>query len=653
MCGIAGILAAPGRPQAIDADAIRLMGEAIAHRGPDDSGEWIDAEHGIALAHRRLAIVDLSAAGHQPMRSHCGRYVVVYNGEIYNHQELRKNLGEWPWRGHSDTETLLALFTRHGVVESLPLLLGMFAFAVWDRDTCTLTLARDRMGEKPLYWGRLGDEGIAFGSELRALQVHPGWRGEVDRDALALLMRHNCIPAPYSIWRGIHKLEPACWVRLRRDDGGHTGAIDQGRYWDLARLSLQAMGAPLHLSDSEATDRLEQMLVETLRGQMLADVPLGAFLSGGVDSSTIVALMARQSEHKVRTFCIGFDDGATSEAEHARAVARHLGTDHTEWIVGPGDALALVPRLATLYDEPFADSSQVPTLLVAQMARRQVTVALSGDAGDELFAGYNRYLIADRLWTRLQRLPLPLRRGLAAVIRSASPSTWDVLLAAPQRLRPAARRHRDVGAKLHKLARDVLPAVDVKALYRALTSHWTDPAAVVIGAVEPATLADSPAVSAHWQDALAGMGITDQLSYLPDDILVKVDRAAMAYGLETRAPFLDHRLVEFAWGLPRQQKIRDGQTKWLLRQVLYRHVPRALIERPKQGFAVPLDAWLRGPLRDWAESLLSPERLRLEGFFVAERVRQAWGQHQSGQRNRAHELWDVLMFQAWLQDQRE
>jgi asparagine synthase (glutamine-hydrolysing) len=647
MCGIAGILAHPGRPVATDPDAVRRMGDAIAHRGPDDRGEWIEAEQGIALAHRRLAVVDLSAAGHQPMRSHCGRYVVVYNGEIYNHPELRAGLGELPWRGHSDTETLLALFSRHGVVESLPLLVGMFALAVWDRDARTLTLARDRMGEKPLYWGRLGEEGIAFASELRALQAHPGWRGEVDRDALALLMRHNCIPAPHSIWRGIHKLEPASWLSLKRD-----GSITQGRYWDLAQRSLQAMAAPLRLSDAEATDRLEQMLGETLRGQMLADVPLGAFLSGGVDSSTLVALMARQSAHKVRSFCIGFDDGATSEAEHARAVARHLGTDHTELIVGPGDALALVPQLPKLYDEPFADSSQMPTLLVAQMARRHVTVALSGDAGDELFAGYNRYLIADRLWQRLQRLPLGLRRGLAAAIRGASPATWDALLAAPQRLLPAARRHRDVGAKLHKLARDVLPAADVKALYRALTSHWAEPTALVIGATEPATWVDSPALAAHWRDALAGMTITDQLTYLPDDILVKVDRAAMAFSLETRAPFLDHRLVEFAWGLPRHMKIRDGQTKWLLRQVLYRHVPRALIERPKQGFAVPLEAWLRGPLRDWAEALLAPERLRCEGYFAIAPVRQAWEQHLSGRRNRAHELWDVLMFQAWLQEQR-
>ncbi len=651
MCGIAGILAAPDRPRAIEAGTIRRMGQAIAHRGPDDHGEWIDAERGIALAHRRLAVVDLSAAGHQPMASYCGRYVVAYNGEIYNHLELRADLGELPWRGHADTETLLALFTRHGVLATLPRLVGMFALAVWDRQTATLTLVRDRMGEKPLYWGRVGEAGIGFASELRALQAHPDWRGDVDRDALALLMRHNCIPAPHSIWRGVHKLEAGCWVSLQRDGGASGIKIAQGRYWDLAQLSLAALDAPLQLPDAQATDRLEQLLGETLRGQMLADVPLGAFLSGGIDSSTIVALMARLGTQKVRTFCIGFGDGATSEAVHAHAVARHLGTDHTELVVGAADALALVPQLARLYDEPFADSSQVPTLLVARMARRHVTVALSGDAGDELFGGYNRYLIAARLWPRLQQLPLPLRRGLARLIRGASPAAWDALLCAPQRLLPAARRQQDVGAKLHKFSRDVLPASDAKALYRALTSHWVDPGALVLGSRLPDRPLDDPALASHWRDAVAGMSIADQLGYLPDDILVKVDRAAMAYGLETRAPFLDHRLIEFTWRLPLQQKIRDGRTKWLLRQVLYRHVPRKLIDRPKQGFAVPLAAWLRGPLRDWAEALLAPERLRREGFLAPQPVRTAWAEHQSGRLDRAHELWDVLMFQAWLQEQ--
>lgn len=642
MCGIAGLLAAPGRPQAIEPAVAERMRDAIAHRGPDDAGLWIDAEQGVALGHRRLAVLDLSAAGHQPMVSHCARYVVVYNGEIYNHLELRAGLGDLPWRGHSDTETLLALFTRHGVVDTLPRLVGMFAMAVWDRDTATLTLARDRMGEKPLYWGRLGDAGIGFGSELRALQAHPAFRGEVDRDAVAMLLRRSCIPAPHSIWRGIQKLAPASWVRLSRD-----GTVAQGRYWDLAATALSGLERPHALTDDEAADELESRLRDALRGQMIADVPLGAFLSGGVDSSTIVALMSQLGAHKVRTFCIGFDGGATSEAVHARAVARHLGTEHTELTVGAADALALVPALAHHYDEPFADSSQLPTLLVSQMARRHVTVALSGDAGDELFGGYNRYLIAQRLWPRLARLPLSLRRAAARLIQALPPAGWDAALAGPQRLLPAARRHADVGAKLHKLARDVLPAADAQALYRALTTQW--PAPPVLGGQAGADGFD-PTLP-HWRDPVAGMTLADQLGYLPDDILVKVDRASMAHALETRAPFLDHRLVEWAWGLPLQQKIRGGQTKWLLRQVLYRHVPRALIERPKQGFAVPLDAWLRGPLRDWAAALLDPPRLQREGWFDARPIGAAWSAHLSGRRNHGPALWSVLMFQAWLEEQ--
>lgn len=646
MCGIAGLLIPSGSPEAVAGEALTRMRDAIAHRGPDDAGLWIDAERGIGLGHRRLAVLDVSAAGHQPMASHCGRYIVVLNGEIYNHAELRAELGDLPWHGHSDTETLLALFTRHGVIGTLTLLVGMFAFAAWDREHATLVLARDRMGEKPLYWGRIGAAGIGFGSELRALQAHPAWCGEVDRDALAQLMRYGCIPAPLSIWRGIYKLEPASWVSITRD-----GSIVQGRYWDLARIALTAMEHPVHLSDAEAADQLEARLGAAVHGQMLADVPLGAFLSGGVDSSTVVALMARQSSQRVRTFSVGFDDGATSEAGHARAVARHLGTDHSELIVGAGDALALVPQLARLYDEPFADSSQMPTLLLAQLARRNVTVALSGDAGDELFTGYNRYLIAHRLWRRLQRAPMPLRRGLAGLFRRVPAVAWDKLLVGPQRLLPTARRHLDVGDKLHKLARDVLPAPDIQALYRALTSHWADPMPLVIGATRQKHWADRPELAPHWLNPVAGMSIADQLGYLPDDILVKVDRAAMAHSLETRAPFLDHRVVEWSWTLPMHQRIRSGRTKWLLRQVLYRHVPRALIERPKQGFAVPLDTWLRGPLREWAEALIDSARLLREGFLNPAPIRAAWTQHLSGHHNRAPELWGVLMFQNWLQEQ--
>ena len=647
MCGIAGILAAPGRTTAIDDATLARMGDAIAHRGPDDAGSWSDADAGIALVHRRLAVIDLSAAGHQPMASHCGRYVVVYNGELYNHPELRQALGDLPWRGHSDTETLLALFTRHGVVAALPLLVGMFALAVWDRAERRLTLARDRMGEKPLYFGPLADGSLAFGSELRALRAHPQWQGDIDRDALALYLRHGCVPAPRTIHRGSHKLEPASWLQI-----DSAGRIEQGRYWELATQAARGFGAPLALSDGAAVDELEALLTRSIQGQLIADVPLGAFLSGGIDSSAVVALMARVAPRRVRSFCIGFDGNATSEAAQARAVAQHLGTEHTEFIVGAADALALVPQLARHYDEPFADSSQIPTLMVAQLARRQVTVALSGDGGDELFGGYNRHLIASRWGARWQRLPLAARRAAARLIRALPPNAWDAALAPLQALRSAARRQADAGAKLHKLARDVLPARDAQALYAALTSLWQQPAAIVIGGNDPPSPWLQAAPNAMWRDPVAAMGLADQCGYLSDDILVKVDRASMVHALETRAPLLDHRVVEFAWQLPAHQKIRGGQTKWLLRRLLDRHLPRALIERPKQGFAVPLDAWLRGPLRDWGEALLAPARLQDDGFFTPEPVRAAWAEHQSGQCARGPELWAVLMFQLWLDEQR-
>ncbi len=633
MCGIAGWWQTAGAtaPQALDA-----MVRALNHRGPDSHGAWHDPDAGIALGHARLAIVDLTQEGAQPMHSVCGRYVLTFNGEIYNHLELRERLGALPWRGHSDTETLLACFTRQGVEATLPLLVGMFAFAVWDREARSLTLVRDRFGEKPLYHGTLPNGAIVFGSELKALRAHPHWRGEVDRSALTLLLRHNCIPAPWSIYRGVRKLPAASWLTLHAD-----GRTRTGRYWDVAAVARRGIAEPLRLSDTEATARLEALLSEAVRGQMLSDVPLGAFLSGGVDSSTIVALMGRHSARPVRTFSIGFDAEGHDEAEHAKAVARHLGTDHTELYVSARDALAVVPGLPALYDEPFADSSQIPTFLVAQMARRQVTVALSGDAGDEVFAGYNRYLLAARHWQRIERFPLSWRRGLGRAALALPPAAWDALAGA------VGRRGANVGDKLHKLATSVLPAASAQAMYRALTSHWTDPAAVVIGGHEPPV--DDRALDALRGSAVERMCLADQLGYLSDDILVKVDRAAMGVGLETRVPLLDHRVVEFAWQLPMHQKIRGSQTKWLLRQVLYRHVPRNLIDRPKQGFAVPLAQWLRGPLRDWAQALLEPARLRTEGFFDAAQIGVKWTEHLSGARNWQHLLWDVLMFQAWLE----
>ena len=646
MCGIVGVLSAQAQGQlALDA-VLPKMRDTLVHRGPDDAGQWIDAEAGIALGHRRLAIVDLSAQGHQPMASASGRFQTVFNGEIYNHQSLRAGLGEQHWRGHSDTETLLALFERHGIREGLRHLVGMFAIAVWDRQQCVLTLARDRMGEKPLYWSRLADGSFVFGSELRALAAHPQLSREIDRDALAQLLRYNCIPAPHTIYKGVYKLPPACWMELR------PGAEPiHGRYWTLTDIAAEGIAAPLPEDAGAATNELESLLTRSIGEQMLADVPLGAFLSGGVDSSTVVALMAKASARPVRSFCIGFDEGATSEAAHARAVAAHLGTDHTELLLTGADALAVVPDLGRLYDEPFADSSQIPTYLVARMARQHVTVALSGDAGDELFAGYNRHTIAATQWPRLSRLPLGLRRAAAALLQAVPPTGWDHVAALLQAGRPQSRRHADVGDKLHKLARQVLPAADAKALYQALVSHWASPEALVRGASSIDSDWSRAVDAADWSAPAQAMMLADQQGYLPEDILVKVDRAAMAVSLETRAPFLDHRIVEFAWRVPLSMKLREGQSKWLLRQVLYRHVPRELIERPKQGFAVPLDAWLRGPLREWAESLLSAEALQRDGLLDGRVVRRAWQEHLSGRVNRQHQLWSILMFQAWKQAQ--
>ena len=646
MCGITGFIGASAQPAEAMRDQVRRMAGAIAHRGPDHDGQWVDAAQRVALGHRRLAIVDLSPQGAQPMVSHCGRYVVAYNGEIYNHLELRSVLGPLPWRGHSDTETLLAAFSRWGVVEALPRLVGMFAIAVWDCETHSLTLVRDRMGEKPLYWGHLPNGDMVFGSELKALRVHPEWRGDIDRDALTLYLRHSAVPAPWSIYRGVRKLEPGAWVRCaagRADEHGRWWRIDEA-----ARQGLASRTETAVWTDAEATDRLEALLLQAVRSQLLADVPLGAFLSGGVDSSTVVAMMVRGAHERVRSFAIGFDHPGFDEAEHARAVAAHLGTDHTELRVSAADALAVVPRLPRLYDEPFADSSQIPTALVTAMARRGVTVALSGDGGDELFAGYNRYLIADRLWHRIGRVPLPLRRAAARALLGVDAGTWSALADRLQALRPAQQRHAEVGPKLHKLARCVLPMPTLEAMHRALASQWLEPATLVEGGHEPATAFDEPLHDGP--DGIERMCLLDQRTYLPDDILVKVDRAAMAVSLETRVPLLDHRVVEFAWQIPLHFKLRDGQTKWLLRQVLYRHVPPHLIERPKQGFAVPLQAWLRGPLRDWAEALLDERRLRDDGFLVPGPIRSAWASLLAGDGHWAGALWNVLMWQAWRQE---
>jgi asparagine synthase (glutamine-hydrolysing) len=651
MCGITGFWQLRGGARDALLGQAQAMSTQLTHRGPDDHGLWCDEVAGIVLAHRRLSILDLSPAGHQPMHSACGRYVVVFNGEIYNHLDLRERLhaeGAAPaWRGHSDTETLLACFVAWGVERALLASVGMFAFALWDRQQRALTLARDRMGEKPLYYGWLGDT-VLFGSELKALKAHAAFQPDIDRNALALLLRHDCIPAPHSIYRGVFKLRPGHLLRIPIDAPRDAQLVPYWRYNDVVSAGL---GDPLTGSDVEATDALEAQLGASIGAQMLSDVPLGAFLSGGIDSSTIVALMQARSDRPIKTFTMGFGENGYDEATHGKAVAAHLGTEHTELYVSAEDALSVIPRLPAIFCEPFGDSSQIPTFLISQLTRREVTVALSGDGGDELFGGYNRYLGARSTWEKMQRLPPFARQTAAGALRAVSPATWDKLFECAKPLLPKRWHLATPGDKAQKLA-DVLTLSSGHAFFLSLASQWQDPASIVIGAQEPSTLLTDPAAWPHTGNLAQWMMAMDAQTYLPDDILVKVDRAAMANSLETRVPMLDHRVVELAWRVPLHQKIRDGQGKWLLRQVLYRHVPKELIERPKMGFGIPLDSWLRGPLRDWAEALLDESRLRLEGYFQPAPIRQKWNEHLSGRRNWQHQLWTVLMFQAWLEESR-
>jgi len=668
MCGLAGCFSTSAQ-QGL-AERAGQMANAIGHRGPDDAGAWADESAGLALGHRRLSIVDLSAAGHQPMASSSGRYVIAFNGEIYNHLALRAELqaaNDTPvWLGHSDTETLLASFERWGMEATLQRCVGMFAIALWDRQTRTLTLARDRLGEKPLYYGWVGrgeDRAFVFGSELKALRAYPGFANPVCRQALTQYLRFMYVPAPRSMYQGIYKLEPGCLLTVQGRPPGDApeqplrpgqahGSLHVQRWWALAD-AVQAGARNPVTDDTQAVPLLEHRLSEAVALQALADVPLGAFLSGGVDSSTIVALMQRQATRPVKTFTIGFDEAGFDEAPHALAVARHLGTDHHEMRVSAQMAQDVIPTLPWMYDEPFADASQIPTHLVCRAARQHVTVTLSGDAGDELLGGYNRYFWGPRIWNRLGALPAPLRRGLGHAMASVPVAAWNTLGAPFMGSQGGVAR---LGDKLHKLADRLQTVHNLDGLYRSLVSEWADPAALVRGAdggtvQEPASLLDAPLPPTGVEEDPLPMMYRDSMSYLPDDILCKVDRAAMATSLETRVPFLDHRVVELAWRLPLHMKVRGNVGKWALRQVLYQHVPRELIERPKAGFATPIGPWLRGPLRPWAEDLLSEARLSAEGYLHPAPIRQAWAEHLSGRRDHTARLWAVLMFQAWLQAQ--
>jgi asparagine synthase (glutamine-hydrolysing) len=614
------------------------MGQAVANRGPDSSGVWSSEKDKIGLSHSRLAIVDLSAAGHQPMESEERRYVISFNGEIYNHLDMRKSIESEKkiiWRGHSDTETLLAGIELWGFESTLKKTIGMFAVALWDKEEKALFLARDRFGEKPLYYSQQ-NEMFIFGSETKSLRAHPKFKSEISRNSLALLMRHNYIPAPYSIYEEVFKVMPGTYLKKL---GKH---IEVKEYWS-TKESLKKENKFTESFD-ESLDSLEKTLKLAISRQMSADVPLGAFLSGGIDSSLIVSLMQSMSEEPVKTFSIGFYEKEFNEAEYAKKVAGHLGTDHTEIYVSADDALKVVNKLADIYDEPFSDSSQIPTYLVSQMAREYVTVTLSGDGGDELFCGYTRYLLTDKLWSKLNVTPLVLRKAAAKVILSVSVDSWNRL----KFIIPKKWKMINLGDKLHKAA-PVLESKSIDELYQRLVSHWHEPERVVIGASEPLTALTDEKRNPCLSHPIHQMMALDTISYLSDDILVKVDRAAMANSLEVRIPFLDHTVYEKAWSIPLKFKLRNGNTKECLRKILFKYIPQELIERPKAGFSIPLGEWLRGPLKVWAERLLEEERLYEEGFFDTKLVRKKWNEHQLGKHNWQYLLWDVLMFQLWYE----
>ena len=638
MCGIAGFVTF--RPEAEGAllNKARAMADCMSYRGPDARGAWADPEAGFAMGHRRLAIVDLSEAGAQPMLSQSGRYVISYNGEIYNAAEIRAELVAkgYGFRGHSDTEVLLEACAEWGIEAAVQRMIGMFAFCLWDRTNRTLWLVRDRLGIKPLYWGLFG-ELFLFGSELKAFRAHRDFRPELRRDAVAAFLRFAYVPAPYAIYRGVQKLLPGTVLRIdaNREPGLAT-------FWSMRGVADEAARAPFQGSDADAEEELAVLLQDAVQRRRIADVPLGAFLSGGIDSSTVAALMQATSNRPVRTFSIGFREAGFDEAPLAAAVARHLGTDHTELYVTPDEARAVIPRLADIYDEPFADSSQIPTCLVSAMTRQHVTVALSGDGGDEVFGGYNRHIHAARLNRIMRRTPRGLRRLASRSLRALPPDLFD-RLPLPQRLHIP-----QLGNKAQKLAQ--MLQADEDGIYRSLVSQWQDPAALMQGANEPSYRIDGAPIeaarSAHYFQYL------DTVTYLPDDVLTKVDRASMAVSLEVRVPLLDHRVVALAWSLPQSMRLRNGRSKWILRKVLNRFMPEQLVERPKMGFGVPIGAWLKGPLRDWAETLLSPTALAAGGLLRPEPIRTVWQRHLDGKEDATARIWTVIMLQAWREKAR-
>jgi asparagine synthase (glutamine-hydrolysing) len=649
MCGLTGFIEPPGRSRSKQLEATVLgMANTLEHRGPDDSGAWVDPEAGVALGFRRLSILDLSHQGHQPMHSHDGRYVLAFNGEIYNLAALRRSLEQrgHRFRGRSDTEVGLTAIQEWGLEKALDRFNGMFALALWDRQERLLHLVRDPLGEKPLYFAWFGGT-LLFGSELKALRAHPSFRLEINRDALALYLRHNYIPSPWTIYVGVAKLQPGHLLTVGPGRLRGSGAVPRA-YWSAAHVVAAGLGDPFTGSESEAISELDQRLRQAVALRMQADVSVGAFLSGGIDSSAIVALMQASSSRPVKTFTIGFAEADHNEAEDAKKVATHLGTDHCELYVTQSEAMEVIPRLPSIFDEPFADMSQIPTVLVSELARRDVTVVLTGDGGDEVLGGYNRYASGLAIRQRLGWLPQPARAGLARALKAVSWERWEQLSGVGSWMLPPSLRHRQGADKVQKLA-SLLGARDAQGVYSALMSCWDEPEAVVLGGCEPDTAATEGSLRPALGDAVDEMMWLDTVMYLPDNNLTKVDRATMSVGLEARPPLIDPNVLDFAWRLPRSMKIRGNEGKVPLRQVLYRYVPKSLVDRPKMGFGVPIGSWLRGDLRPWAEDLLRERRLRDDGYFDTTAVRQVWAEHLSGRRNFKDRLWTVLMFQAWLE----
>lgn len=644
MCGINGFLTSIDGKELDLVNVLHDCTNKIIHRGPDSDGYWVDKNNGIYLGHRRLSIVDLSPSGAQPMLSSDRRYIICLNGEIYNHLDLRNELlnenKTIPWKGSSDTETLINCFEVWGIETTLIRTTGMFAFALWDSHTNELTIGRDRFGEKPLYYG-WQDRTFFFSSELKSIRYNSLFKSEIDRNALGLYVKYAYVPAPHSIYKDVYKLTPGSFLTVSLNSRISKPSI----YWSSLDEMVDGYEKPFIGSKDQAVEKLNKVLVNAVQKQMMADVPLGAFLSGGVDSSLVVAVMQSLSDKPIKTFTIGFQEDSYNEANHAMKVAEHLGTDHSELYVTEKDALDIIPELPSFYDEPFADSSQIPTYIVSKLASESVTVSLSGDAADELFGGYNRYLLASNLWSKISFLPFGLRLVFSKLITCIKPNTYNSLF---KYLSFGTFNQRNIGDKIHK-AISILPSSNYMELYDRIISSWYNPSSIVIGIEDRHSLQLSAPKQISKFDPISKMMAMDLITYLPDDILCKVDRAAMATSLETRVPFLDHSVMQFAWSLPRDYKIYGNISKWVLREILYKYVPKKLIERPKMGFGVPIDIWLRGELRDWAEKLLNEDRLLQEGYFNPGPIRQKWEEHLLGKRNWQHQLWVILMFQAWLE----